>query len=28
VIPLDGGAEAPCIVTGQSGREVWFAQAY
>ncbi|HET8646777.1 MAG TPA: His/Gly/Thr/Pro-type tRNA ligase C-terminal domain-containing protein, partial [Vicinamibacteria bacterium] len=28
VIPLDGGAEAPCIVTGQPGREVWFAQAY
>ena len=28
VIPLDGGAEVPCIVTGQPGREVWFAQAY
>ncbi len=28
VIPLDGGAETPCVVTGQPGREVWFAQAY
>jgi prolyl-tRNA synthetase len=28
VTPLDGGAEAPCIVTGQPGRETWFAQAY
>jgi prolyl-tRNA synthetase len=29
VIPLDDGErEAPCIVTGQKGREVYFAQAY
>ncbi|MET0349707.1 MAG: hypothetical protein ABW067_07950, partial [Rhizobacter sp.] len=28
VTPLDGGAAAPCIVTGQPGRETWFAQAY
>jgi prolyl-tRNA synthetase len=28
VTPLGGGAEAPCIVTGQPGRETWFAQAY
>jgi prolyl-tRNA synthetase len=28
VTPLDGGAEAPCIVTGQPGHETWFAQAY
>jgi prolyl-tRNA synthetase len=28
VIPLEGSGEAPCIVTGQPGRETWFAQAY
>jgi prolyl-tRNA synthetase len=31
VMPLDDGdgeREAPCIVTGQKGREVYFAQAY
>ena len=28
VIPMDGGAEVPCIVTGEKGREVLFAQAY
>jgi prolyl-tRNA synthetase len=28
VIPMDGGREAPCVVTGEKGREVYFAQAY
>jgi prolyl-tRNA synthetase len=28
VIPLDDEREAPCVVTGQKGREVYFAQAY
>lgn len=28
VIPMDGGKEAPCILTGEKGREVYFAQAY
>ncbi len=28
VTPLEGGADAPCVVTGQPGRETWFAQAY
>jgi prolyl-tRNA synthetase len=28
VIPMDGGNEVPCIVTGERGREVYFAQAY
>jgi prolyl-tRNA synthetase len=28
VIPMDGGREVPCVVTGEKGREVYFAQAY
>ncbi len=28
VMPLDEVREAPCVVTGQKGREVYFAQAY
>jgi prolyl-tRNA synthetase len=28
VIPLGEPIEAPCVVTGQKGREVVFAQAY
>jgi prolyl-tRNA synthetase len=28
IIPMDGGREAPCVVTGEKGREVYFAQAY
>jgi prolyl-tRNA synthetase len=28
VIPMDGGREAPCVVTGEKGHEVCFAQAY
>ena len=28
IIPMDDGREAPCVVTGEKGREVYFAQAY
>jgi prolyl-tRNA synthetase len=28
IIPMDGGPETPCVVTGEKGREVYFAQAY
>jgi len=28
IIPMDGGREVPCVVTGEKGREVYFAQAY
>jgi prolyl-tRNA synthetase len=27
-IPMDGGREVPCVVTGEKGHEVLFAQAY
>ncbi len=28
VVPIDDEREAPCVVTGEKGREVYFAQAY
>jgi prolyl-tRNA synthetase len=28
VVPTEDGGEAPCVVTGEKGREVYFAQAY
>jgi len=28
VIPTENEREAPCVVTGEKGQEVYFAQAY